>query len=47
MGLLVFALSSFFSEAHRAMSFALRNPFIVSHMFGYVVASFSLNFKRP
>ena len=41
--LLVYALSSFFLEALRAMSFPLRNAFIVSHKFGYVVASFSLN----
>ena len=38
--LLVCALSSFFLEALRAMSFRLRNAFIVSHKFGYVVASF-------
>jgi hypothetical protein len=40
------ALSSFFLEALRAMSFPLRNAFIVSHKFGYVVASFSLNSKK-
>ena len=28
------------------MSFPLRNAFIVSHKFGYVVASFSLNSKK-
>ena len=28
------------------MSFPLRNAFIESHKFGYVVASFSLNFKK-
>jgi hypothetical protein len=28
------------------MSFPLRNALIVSHMFGYVVASFSLNSKK-
>ena len=44
--LLVCALSSFFFEAFRAMSFPLRNAFIVSHKFGYVVASFSLNSKK-
>ena len=44
--LLVCALSSFFLEALRAMSFPLRNAFIVSHKFGYVVASFSLNSKK-
>jgi hypothetical protein len=41
--LLVCALSRFFLEALRAMSFPLRNAFIVSHRFGLVVASFSLN----
>jgi hypothetical protein len=41
----VCALSSLFLEALRAMSFPLRNAIIVSHMFGYVVASFSLNSK--
>ena len=44
--LLVCALSRFFLEVLRAMSFPLRNPFIVSHKFGYVVASFSLNSKK-
>ena len=44
--LLVCALSRFFLEALRAMSFPLRNAFIVSHRFGYVVASFSLNSKK-
>ena len=39
-------LSSFFLEALRAMSFPLSNAFIVSHSFGYVVASFSLNCKK-
>ena len=43
--LLVCALSSFFLEALRAMSFPLRTAFIVSHQFGYAVASFSLNSK--
>ena len=32
--LLVYALSSFFLEALRAMSFPLRNAFIVSHSLG-------------
>ena len=40
------ALSSFFLEALRAMSFLLRNAFIVSHELVYVVASFSLNSKK-
>ena len=41
------ALSSFFLEALRAMSFPFRTAFIVSHKVGYVVASFSLNsFKK-
>jgi hypothetical protein len=43
--LLVYALSSFFLEALRAMSFPLTTAFIVSHKFGYVMASFSLNSK--
>jgi hypothetical protein len=43
--LLVCALSSFFLVALRAMSFPLSTAFIVSHKFGYVVASFSLNSK--
>jgi hypothetical protein len=42
--LLVYALSSFFLAAFRAMSFPLRTAFIVSHKYGYVVASFSLNY---
>ena len=44
--LLVCALYRFFLEALRAMSFPLRNAFIVSHKFGYVVPSFSLNSKN-
>jgi hypothetical protein len=42
----VYALSSFFLEALRAMSFPLRTAFIVSHKFGYAVPSFSLNSKK-
>jgi hypothetical protein len=38
--LLVCALSSFFLEAFRAMSFPLRTAFSVSHKLGYDVASF-------
>jgi hypothetical protein len=41
----VYALFGFFLEALRAVSFPLRTAFIVSHKFGYVVASFSLNSK--
>jgi hypothetical protein len=41
--LLVYALPSFFLEALRDISFLLRTAFIVSHKFGYVVASLSLN----
>jgi hypothetical protein len=44
--LLVYACSSFFLAALRAMSFPFRTAFIVSHKFGYVVASFSLNSKE-
>jgi hypothetical protein len=46
--LLVYALSSFYLVALRAMSFPLRTALIVFHKFGlkYVVASFSLNFKK-
>jgi hypothetical protein len=39
------ALSSFFLEALRAMSFHLRTAVIIFHKFGYVVASFPLNSK--
>ena len=44
--LLVDALSSSFLEALRAMSLHHRTAFIVSHKFGYVVASLSLNSKN-
>jgi hypothetical protein len=44
--LLVCALSSLFLDALKAMNFPLRTAFIVSHKFGYVVASFSLNSKK-
>jgi hypothetical protein len=37
---------SFFLGALRAMSFPLRTAVIVSHKFGYVVVSFSLNSIR-
>ena len=40
------ALFGFFLEAFIALSFPLRTAFIVSHKFGYVVASFSLNSKE-
>jgi hypothetical protein len=42
--LLVYALSNFCLQPLRAMS-PLSTAFIVSHKFGYVVASFSLYFK--
>ena len=44
--LLICALSSFFLEALRGMSFPLRNAFIVSHKFGYVMTSCSLSSKQ-
>ena len=44
--LLVYTLSRFFLEALRAMSFLLSTAFIVSHNFGYVVPSFSLNSRK-
>ena len=44
--LLVYALSSFFLEAFRAMSFPFSTNFIASHRCGYVVLSFSLNSKK-
>ena len=44
--LLVYALSIFFLEVLRAMSFPLSTAFIVSQRFGYVVRSFSLNPKK-
>jgi hypothetical protein len=44
--LLVYALYSFSFEALRAMSFPPRTSFILSHKFGYVVVSFSLNSKK-
>ena len=43
---LMCALSSFFLEALRAMSFPVRNAFIMSPKFGYILASFSLNSKK-
>ena len=46
-GWCMYALSIFFLEALRAMSFPLRTVFIVSHKFGYVVPSFSLNSRKP
>jgi len=44
--LLIYALSCFFLQALRAMSFPLSTAFIVSHTFGYVLPSFSLNSKK-
>jgi hypothetical protein len=44
--LVVYARSSFFLEALNALSFPLKTAFIVSHKFGYVVASFSLKSKE-
>ena len=40
------AISSLFLDGLRAMNFPLRNDFIVSHRFGYFVASFSLNSNK-
>jgi hypothetical protein len=40
------ALSSFFLEALRAMSFSLSTAFITSHNLGYVMPSFSLNSRK-
>jgi hypothetical protein len=42
----VYALSSFFLASFRAICFPLKTAFIVSHKFGYVLASFSLNSKK-
>jgi len=44
--LLIYTLSCFFLQALRAVSFPLSTAFIVSHNFGYVVPSFSLNSKK-
>jgi len=44
--MLMYVFSSFFLEPLRAMSFPLSLAFIVSHNFGYVVPSFSLNSKK-
>jgi len=44
--LFVYALSIFFLEALIAMSFTLRTAFMVSHTFGFVLPSFSLNSKK-
>jgi hypothetical protein len=43
--LLMYAFSSFFLEALRAIDFLHSTAFLVSPTFGYVVASFSLNSK--
>jgi hypothetical protein len=43
----VYAFFSFFLQALRAMGFPVRTAFILSHEFGYVVPSFSLNSKMP
>ena len=40
------ALSCYFLEALRAMSFPFSTAFIVSQRFGYVLPSFSLNSKK-
>ena len=44
--MLVYARSSIFLETLRTMSFWFWTAFILSHKFGYIVASFSLNFKK-
>jgi hypothetical protein len=46
INLLVYVFSSFFLQALRAMSCPLMTVFIVSHKFGYVVISFSLNSRK-
>ena len=44
--LLVYAVSSFILEALKVMSFPLSTDSIVSHNFGHVVPSFSLNSEK-
>ena len=44
--LLVWELLNFFMEALSAMNFPLNTAFTVSHKFGYVVTSLSLNFRQ-
>jgi len=44
--LLTYALSCFFLQALSALSFTLSTAFNVSHKFGYVIPSFSLNSKK-
>jgi hypothetical protein len=44
--LLVGKLSNFFMEALSGMNFPLNTAFIVSHKFGYVAPSFSLNYRK-
>ena len=44
--LLVCALSGFFVVAFRAVGFLCGTTFIVSHKFGYIFPSFSLNSKK-
>jgi hypothetical protein len=46
VNLLVYAISSLVLAALRDMSFPLRTSFIVSHKFGYVMPSLSLNSKK-
>jgi hypothetical protein len=43
--LLEYVLDKFFLEALRAMNFLLTTAFTLAHKFGYVLLSFSLNFK--
>ena len=44
--LIVWDLSDFFMKVLSAMNFPLSTTFIVSHKFGYVVHSFSLNSRK-
>jgi hypothetical protein len=44
---LVYAVSSFFLEALKDITFPLSTAFIVSHKFWYDVSSFSFNSKNP
>jgi len=46
VNLLMYALSTFFLQALRAMSLPLSTDFNVSHKFEYVVTSVSLNSKK-
>lgn len=47
VNMLVWEHSDFFRKALSVINFSLSTAFVVSHKFGYIVPTFSLNYRKP